>query len=98
MIGLLHAHGWEIGRLTFEHLWLTLSAMLLAAGIVLPLGILLTLRERLAKPLLDVSKVIPTVTSLALFGHLFTAPMLRENTATMANHALPGYALLPHLR
>ena len=40
----LHAHGWEIARLTFEHLWLTLSAMLLATGIGLPLGILLTRR------------------------------------------------------
>ena len=42
MGGFLRAHGWEIARLTFEHLWLTGSAMLLAAAIGLPLGILLT--------------------------------------------------------
>ncbi len=42
MMDFLRAHGWEIGRLTFEHLWLTLSAMLLAAAIGLPLGVLLT--------------------------------------------------------
>ena len=33
MIAFLHQHGAEIGRLTFEHLWLTLFAMLLATGI-----------------------------------------------------------------
>src|ERR1019366_2945316 len=44
----LSAHGWEIARLTFEHLWLTLSAMLLAAAIGLPLGILPILRNTYA--------------------------------------------------
>ena len=29
----LHRHGAEIGRLTFEHLWLTLFALLLAVGV-----------------------------------------------------------------
>ncbi len=29
---LLRQHAWEIGRLTFEHLWLTVSALLLAAA------------------------------------------------------------------
>src|SRR5580698_9944316 len=52
MTPFLSTHGYEIARLTFEHLWLTLSAMLLAAAIGLPLGMLLTRRERLAKPVI----------------------------------------------
>ena len=48
----LHRHGTEIARLTFEHLWLTLSAMLWASLIGLPLGILLTRKRVLARPVL----------------------------------------------
>jgi osmoprotectant transport system permease protein len=77
----LQANGWEIARLTFEHLWLTLSAMLLAAGIGLPLGILLTRRERLAKPVIAVANIIQTIPSLALFGLLLPVPWLGENAA-----------------
>ena len=58
MMGFLRAHGWEIGRLTFEHLWLTMSAMLLAAGVGLPLGILLTRRQGLARPVIGFANVL----------------------------------------
>ena len=46
----LRHHGAEIARLTFEHLWLTLFAMLFAAGIGIPLGILLTRRDASPAP------------------------------------------------
>ena len=91
MTAFLQAHGWEIARLTFEHLWLTLSAMLLAAGVGLPLGILLTRRERLAKPVIAVANIIQTVPSLALFGLLLPVPWLGENAARLAILALTGY-------
>jgi len=91
-------HGWEIARLTFEHLWLTVSAMLLAAAIGLPLGVLLTRKKRLAGPVIAVSNVIQTVPSLALFGLLLPVPWLGENAARLAILALTGYALLPILR
>src|ERR1017187_1716942 len=94
----LQANGWEIARLTFEHLWLTLSAMLLAAAIGLPLGVLLTRHERLAKPVIAVANIIPTIPSLALFGLLLPVPWLGENAARLAILALTGYALLPILR
>jgi osmoprotectant transport system permease protein len=98
VIDLIRAHGWEIARLTFEHLWLTLSAMLLAAGVGLPLGILLTRRQRLAAPVIGFANVVQTIPSLALFGLLLPVPWLGENAARLAIIALTGYALLPILR
>ncbi len=94
----LARHGWEIARLTFEHLWLTGSAMLFAVGIGVPLGILLTRYHRLANPVLTVANIIQTVPSLALFGLLLPVPWLGENAARLAIVALTGYALLPILR
>lgn len=94
----MQSHGWEIARLTFEHLWLTLFAMALAAGIGLPLGILLTRRPGLAKPVIGFANVVQTIPSLALFGLLLPVPWLGENAARLAILALTGYALLPILR
>ncbi|HEY0162906.1 MAG TPA: ABC transporter permease [Edaphobacter sp.] len=98
MMPFIHQHGWEIARLTFEHLWLTLSAMLFAVAIGLPLGVLLTRRRRWAQPVLGVANIVQTVPSLALFGLLLPIPWLGENAARLAIIALTGYALLPILR
>jgi osmoprotectant transport system permease protein len=94
----LRQHGAEIGRLTFEHLWLTGFAMLFAAGIGIPLGILLTRKERLARPVLAVANILQTIPSLALFGLLLPVPWLGERAARLAIVALVAYALLPILR
>lgn len=95
---IFHRYGWEIARLTFEHLWLTASAMLLAVSIGLPTGILLTRRPRWAQPVIGVANVVQTVPSLALFGLLLPVPWLGEDAARLAIIALTGYALLPILR
>ncbi len=98
MTEFLHRHGWEIVRLTFEHLWLTGFAMLLAAAIALPMGVLLTRRRALAKPVIAFANVVQVVPSLALFGLLLPVPWLGENAARLSILALTGYALLPILR
>ena len=81
-----------------EHLWLTAFAMLLAAAVGVPLGILLTRRRRLARPVIALANVVQTIPSLALFGLLLPVPWLGENAARLAILALTGYALLPILR
>jgi osmoprotectant transport system permease protein len=98
MTGFLRQHWPEIARLTFEHLWLTFFAMLLAAAIGLPLGIFLTRHERFAQPVIAVTNVIQVIPSLALFGLLLPVPWLGENAARLAILALTGYALLPIVR
>ncbi len=92
----LHLH--ELLRLTFEHLWLTGSAMLFAVLIAIPAGIWLTRHERWAKPVLGIANVVQTIPSLALFGLLLPVPWLGDQAARLAILALTGYALLPILR
>ena len=94
----LHQHASEIGRLTFEHLWLTLFAMLLAIAVGVPTGVLLTRYERLARPVIATANIIQVIPSLALFGLLLPVPWLGENAARLAILALTGYALLPIVR
>ena len=98
MSSFLSEHGGEIARLTFEHLWLTASAMLFACAIALPLGVLLTRRQSLAKPVIGVANVLQTIPSLAMFGLLLPVPFLGERAARLAIVALTAYALLPILR
>ena len=88
----------EIWRLTFEHLWLTMFAMLLAVAVGLPVGIVLTRYDRWARPVIAVTNVIQVIPSLALFGLLLPVPWLGENAARLAILALTGYALLPIVR
>jgi osmoprotectant transport system permease protein len=94
----LHQYGSQIARLTFEHIWLTASAMLFATAIALPLGIWLTRHEAFARPILGVANILQTIPSLALFGLLLPVPFLGDRAARLAIVALTGYALLPILR
>src|SRR5499427_4704058 len=88
----------EIAALTGQHVVLVLVSTALAVAIGLPLGIALTRRPRLAKPLLAAASVIQTVPSLALFGFLIPLPLLGGIGARTAITALVVYALLPILR
>lgn len=98
MSDFFNRYGSQIGRLTFEHVWLTGSAMLFAVAIGVPLGILLTRREGLARPVLAFANILQTIPSLALFGLLLPVPFLGDRAARLAIVALIGYALLPILR
>ena len=58
-----HRYGTQIGRLTFEHAWLTGSAMLIAVAIGLPVGVLLTRKRAWARPVLAVANVLQVAVS-----------------------------------
>ena len=88
----------QIFELTLEHMWLVGAAMVLAVGIGVPLGIVLTRRAWLRRPVLWSANVAQTVPSLALLGFLFSVPWLGARADRMTIAALTLYALLPIVR
>ncbi len=88
----------EILELTLEHLWLVAVSTVLAVVIGIPLGILITRRPVLNKPVLGFANVIQTIPSLALFGFLLPAPWIGARADRLAILALTLYALLPLIR
>ena len=94
----LAQYGGQIATLTFEHLWLTATAMALASLIAIPLGIWLTRAPAWATPVLTIANILQTIPSLAMFGFLLPLPWLGERAARIAIAALTAYALLPILR
>jgi osmoprotectant transport system permease protein len=88
----------EIADLTFEHLWMVGISTLLAIGVGIPLGILITRRPAMYKPVIATANIIQTIPSLALFGFLLPAPWVGERAGRLAVLALTLYALLPLIR
>lgn len=88
----------EVVTLTLEHLWMVGISMLLAVGIGIPLGILLTRRGSLRKPVIGGANIMETVPSLALFGLLLPLPWIGARAERLAILALTLYALLPIIR
>jgi osmoprotectant transport system permease protein len=88
----------EILALAGQHLVLVLAATLLAVAIGVPLGVVLTRRPRLARPVLGFANVVQTIPSLALFGFLIPIPFFGGIGARTAIVALVVYSLLPILR
>jgi osmoprotectant transport system permease protein len=88
----------QIIDLTLEHLTLVVTAMLIAIAIGVPMGILLTRRAGLRRPVLGITNILQTVPSLALFGFLIPIPFIGGIGPRTAIVALVVYALLPILR
>jgi osmoprotectant transport system permease protein len=88
----------EIGALTGQHLLLVAASSALAVAVGVPLGVALTRRPRLARPVLGAANVVQTIPSLALFGFLIPIPMLGGIGARTAIVALVVYGLLPILQ
>jgi osmoprotectant transport system permease protein len=91
-------HRSEILQSTAEHLWLVAISMLLAIAIGVPLGILVTRKPWLSKPILGSASIAETIPSLALFGFLLPVPWLGARADRLAIAALALYALLPIIR
>src|SRR6266540_3792234 len=88
----------EIAELTLEHLWIVSISTLLAVSVGIPLGILITRKPVLQKPVFATANIIQTIPSLALFGFLLPAPWIGERAGRLAILALTLYALLPIIR
>ena len=88
----------EILQSSIEHVWLVGMAMLLAVAIGVPLGVLVTRRPWLSRPILGGANVAETIPSLALFGFLLPVPWLGGRADRLAIAALTLYALLPIIR
>ncbi len=88
----------EIATLTLEHLWIVGISTLLAVIVGIPLGVLITRKRSLHKPVIAIANIIQTIPSLALFGFLLPAPWIGERAERLAILALTLYALLPLIR
>jgi osmoprotectant transport system permease protein len=88
----------EVLTLTGEHLWMVGASTLLAIVTGVPLGILITRKPALRKPILAFANIIQTIPSLALFGFLLPSPWIGERAGRLAILALTLYALLPMIR
>jgi osmoprotectant transport system permease protein len=98
LLDFLFRHRSEVAELTLEHLWLVGLSTLLAVAIGLPLGILLTRRPSLRRPVLGGANVMQTIPSLALFGLFMPVPWLGARADRLVILALTLYALLPIIR
>ncbi|SFL74004.1 ABC transporter permease/substrate-binding protein [Salibacterium qingdaonense] len=82
--------------LLWEHIHMSLLALLCAVFISVPLGIYLSRKKRVAEPVIGAAAVLQTIPSLALLG--FMILILNEIGTLPAVVALTAYALLPILR
>jgi osmoprotectant transport system permease protein len=88
----------ELMMMTAQHVFLVLVSTGLAVALGVPLGLVLTRRPSLARPVIGFASVMQTVPSLALFGFLIPIPILGGIGNRTAIVALVLYALLPILR
>jgi osmoprotectant transport system permease protein len=88
----------EILQLSAEHVFLVFVAISIAIAIGVPVGILMTRRPRIGKPILAFANIVQTIPSLALFGFLIPIPYIGGIGTRTAVIALLLYSLLPIIR
>ncbi|NJK66213.1 MAG: ABC transporter permease [Microcoleus sp. CSU_2_2] len=98
MIQFLNRYGAEMVQRSIEHLYLVTIAIFIAILVGIPLGILVTRKPKLKKPILGFANIMQTIPSLALFGLLIPVPVLGGIGDRTAIIALTLYSLLPIIR
>jgi osmoprotectant transport system permease protein len=88
----------EILQLSAEHVFLVFVSISIAVAIGVPVGILMTRRPRMGKPILAFANIVQTIPSLALFGFLIPIPYIGGIGTSTAVIALLLYSLLPIIR
>jgi len=94
----INRYGAEIIQRSLEHLYLVTIAIFIAIIMGIPLGILVTRKPKLKKPILGFANIMQTIPSLALFGLLIPVPVLGGIGDRTAIIALTLYSLLPIIR
>ncbi|MFC7060345.1 ABC transporter permease/substrate-binding protein [Halobacillus seohaensis] len=79
----------------WEHLQISIIALVIATLISVPLGLLLTRKKKLAEPIIGVTAVLQTIPSLAVLAFLIPFFGIGRTPAIIA---LTAYGLLPILR
>ncbi|CAG9619403.1 ABC transporter permease/substrate-binding protein [Sutcliffiella rhizosphaerae] len=92
---LFEARGDQLWSAVLEHIQISVIALAIAVAISVPLGVLLTRKERIAEPIIGITAVLQTIPSLALLGLLIPLVGIGFLPAVIA---LFLYALLPILR
>jgi glycine betaine/choline ABC-type transport system substrate-binding protein/ABC-type proline/glycine betaine transport system permease subunit len=85
----------QITELIFEHIQLTIFAVIIAIVIGIPLGILITRVKKLSTPILGFANVIQAVPSLALLGFLIPLLGIGSKPAVLMVFL---YSLLPIIK
>jgi osmoprotectant transport system permease protein len=88
----------EILQLSAQHVLLVFISISIAVAIGIPVGILMTRRPRIGKPILVFANIVQTIPSLALFGFLIPIPYIGGIGTRTAVIALLLYSLLPIIR
>jgi len=83
----------EIGKKTIEHLILTVTGMLIAITLGVPLGVIIHRIVPLSSPVLAAVEIVQTIPSLAMLAFLFAVYGLLGMAPAVT--ALALYALLP---
>jgi osmoprotectant transport system permease protein len=95
MLDFMLTHGPEILQKTLEHISLSLSAVLLACLIGIPVGFFIVGHKKLSQVVLGIANIIQTIPSLAMFA--FALPVFGIGVKP-AIFALFLYALLPIIK
>lgn len=88
----------EMLQLSAEHLLLVLTAIGVAMALSMPAAILLARRKLARRIVLNVTSMVQSIPSLAMFGLLLPLPLIGGIGKRTAVVALVLYALLPLLR
>ena len=94
----LENNGFEILRLTGEHVLIVLVALTGAVILGVPLGIYCRENRGIGRILLRLVDLVQTIPSLALFGFLIPIPLIGGIGVRTAVIALTLYSLLPVVR
>jgi osmoprotectant transport system permease protein len=85
----------EIVTRLFQHLQLTLLSIVIAAAIGVPLGVLISYRRGMKKPVMGVANVVQAIPSIALLGFLIPLLGIGEKPAIFM---VVVYSLLPIIK